>query len=72
MDPSEGLERARRRDGHLGRFEAAEIEFHRRVRAAYLEIARRDPRRVRVLAADIAPERVFEQTWRALTDRFGR
>jgi dTMP kinase len=71
MDPSEGLERARRRDGHLGRFEAAEIEFHRRVRAAYLEIARRDPRRVRVLAADIAPERVFEQTWRALTERFG-
>jgi dTMP kinase len=72
IDPIEGLERARRRDGHLGRFEGAEIEFHRRVRTAYLEIARRDPQRVRVVAADLAPERVFEQTWRALTERFGK
>lgn len=64
LDPEEGLARARARDGaKTGRFENADLGFHRRVRAAYLEIARREPRRVAVIASDRSPDAVFAETW---------
>jgi dTMP kinase len=45
-----GLARAHRRDsGRSGRFENEDPAFHERVRAAYLEIARENPGRVRVI-----------------------
>jgi dTMP kinase len=71
LDPRIGLERARRRDGSVGRFEAAESAFHDRVRAAYLEIARREPARVAVIATAGPVEAVFEETWRRIASRFG-
>ncbi len=45
------LERARSRnvdegDGHLGRFEAKTLGFHRRVREGYMALLKRDPSRV--------------------------
>jgi len=64
VDPEEGLARARARDGERGaRFEAADLEFHRRVRRAYLEIARREPERVAVIPARDGAEEVFARTW---------
>jgi dTMP kinase len=69
--PEDGLARARSRDGSVDRFEAADLQFHRRVRSAYLEIARREPRRVRLIPAAEDPDRVFEHTWRHLSVRFG-
>lgn len=71
VDPGLGLERARRRDKGSGRFESAEISFHERVREAYLEIARREPGRVVVIAGDRAPDEVFTSTWGAISSRFG-
>ncbi|HYB52295.1 MAG TPA: dTMP kinase [Thermoanaerobaculia bacterium] len=68
--PEEGLARARQRDQHVGRFEGSPLEFHRRVRAAYLEIAKREPDRVRIIAAAAPAERVFEETWRHIAERF--
>ncbi len=71
LEPASGLARALRRDGNrVGRFEAADLGFHERVRSAYLAIARREPRRVRVIAAEGTEEEVFSQTWRAITERF--
>lgn len=70
LDPEEGLSRALDRDGRLGRFEATEIAFHRRVRAAYLEIARREPERVAVISARGGAAEVFGETWRILAERF--
>lgn len=70
LDPRLGLERARQRDGRVGRFEAAEDAFHDRVRATYLAIARREPERVAVIAADGPAEKVFEETWRRIASRF--
>jgi dTMP kinase len=69
--PEEGLARARSRDRHVGRFEGADLSFHQRVRGAYLEIARREPERVRLIAAHEGPERVFAETWRHIAERFG-
>jgi len=71
VDPAAGLARARRRDGRDGRFEAADMAFHERVRAAYHQIARREPVRVRIVAADGPPELVFEAAWSLLAGRFG-
>jgi dTMP kinase len=71
LDPKDGLARARRRDGGaLGRFEAVRLDFHERVREAYLAIARREPERVAVVSASGPPEEVFKETWTRLAERF--
>lgn len=70
LDPREGLARARLRDAGEGRFESAALAFHERVRAGFLAIARREPRRVAVVAAAGDAVAVFESTWRILSERF--
>jgi dTMP kinase len=73
LAPSSGLARAiRRDDNRAGRFEAADLAFHERVRAAYLEIARREPERVVVIPADGSADAVFARTWDAVSGRFPR
>lgn len=56
LDPRVALRRARgretRRNSKRSRFELEGLKFQQRVRAGYLAIARRDPRRVRVVSAD--------------------
>ena len=71
IDPREGLARAKRRDAGQGRFEAASLAFHERVRAAFLAIARREPERVAVVPAQGDAAAVFADTWRILSVRFG-
>lgn len=62
-----GLARARRRDGGAGaRFENESREFHERVRSAYLEIAAREPERVRRIDSDRDPDEVFADVRRHL------
>jgi dTMP kinase len=71
LDPREGLDRKTRRGGRgVGRFEETELEFHVRVRRAYLAIARRDRRRVRVLDATRPVDQLAADTWAALAERF--
>ena len=71
LDPSEGLDRKSRRGGRgVGRFEETELAFHESVRRAYLAIAKRDRKRVRVLDASRSPRVLFADTWRALAERF--
>jgi dTMP kinase len=51
---AEGLERARsRRAGAADRFEAEAQAFFERVRAGYLELARREPKRIHVIDAAV-------------------
>lgn len=56
LDPRAALARAQgretRRNSRRGRFEAQGRQFHTRVRAGYLAIARQEPRRVKVVRAD--------------------
>ncbi|MCJ7784882.1 MAG: dTMP kinase, partial [Desulfobacterales bacterium] len=61
-----GLKRAIQRNRRLKqereeRFEREEIEFHRRVRKGYLAIARKEPRRVKVIDTRQGEEKVFEK-----------
>jgi len=61
-----GLKRALQRNQTLKqereeRFEREEIQFHRRVRKGYLAIAKKQPRRVKVIDTREGEERVFEK-----------
>ena len=49
LDPAEGIRRIS--DRRLDAFEKMDLDFHRRVREGYLEIARTDKSRIAVLAA---------------------
>ncbi len=46
------------------RLESERVDFHRRVRHGYLDLANRDPSRVKVIDADRTPEEVFQSTWK--------
>ena len=56
LDPSIGLDRARDRDQSRGqdkdRFEREGIGFYKRIRRGYMELARREPARIKVIPAD--------------------
>ncbi|MBS4760892.1 MAG: dTMP kinase [Clostridium sp.] len=51
------------------RMEAAGIEFHKKVRSGYLEIAHQEPQRVKVVNANNSIEKVFDDT-KAILDEF--
>jgi dTMP kinase len=62
LSPARGLERARRRSGLAAdRFEAETEAFFTRVRDGYLEVARREPHRVKVIDAGLELKAVEAQ-----------
>ncbi len=70
LDPAVGLARAKSsRGGQLDRMESEPMEFHNRVREAYVEQAGFDPERYVVLDASQSPSVVEEQIRREL-DRY--
>ncbi len=48
------------------RMESAGIEFHKKVRQGYLEIAKQEPERVKIVDANNSIEKVFEDTKKIL------
>ncbi len=72
LDPQLALARAQgretRRKSRHGRFESQGLQFHQRVRAGYLAIARRTPQRVKVVPAD-RPVLEIQREIRALVER---
>jgi dTMP kinase len=70
VDPREGLaRRGRSAGGGLDRMERERIEFHERVRAAYLETAKRSPGRFRVIPVERGEEEVWARV-RSELDRY--
>ena len=65
VPPSIGLDR-RRRDGALNRLDEAELDYHERVRAGYLELAAREPGRWSVIDAASGSEQVAQAVWDAV------
>ena len=53
------------------RIESAPLDFHRRLRDGYLELARREPERFAVIDATAPVEDVSAAVWRAVTERLG-
>jgi dTMP kinase len=75
LDPAVGLARASKRRGADGRadaFEASDLDFHARVRAGYLALARREPMRFAVIDAAVEPGEVAQRVLEAVKKRAGQ
>ena len=51
------------------RMESAGIEFHKKVRQGYLEIAKNEPQRVKVIDANLTIEQVFDQVRKIIDEK---
>jgi dTMP kinase len=71
LDAGTGLQRALARRGAESRFERFGRDFHERIRAAFLDIAKRYPDRCRVIDAAGSEETVAEAIFAAVARRFG-
>jgi dTMP kinase len=81
LDVEEGLKRNRRLDAlqaqapsaasgsKNNRFEVESLEFHRRVRAGFLELAKREPERFAVLDATLPPDKLEAQIRKVVAER---
>ena len=73
LSPQQGLERAwqqlhsGQRVQRESRFESETIAFHEKVRAGYLDLARREPQRFHVINAARSPDQVFAEISKTLT-----
>lgn len=72
LDVEIGFRRLARRaaegGGAADRMEREDLEFHRRVRRGYLELARAEPSRFRVLDATAAEDELAARIWEDLRD----
>lgn len=59
----------RRGEGTPDRFEAESLEFHEKLREAYLSIAAEEPERCVVIDAGAAKEEVAKEVWEAVKSR---
>jgi dTMP kinase len=66
-----GLARKHSQASEWNRFEAEAQAFHVRVRAGYLDLASRDPRRWSCFNGEKPPEQLSEEIWRAVAPRLG-
>lgn len=66
LDPSVGLSRLGRK---LDRLERESLDFHKRVREGYLQIAKDHPARVFVVDANQPKEKVYEQVLKKLLEK---
>ena len=70
-----GLNRSRRRirlegkEQAEGRFEDKELTFHERVREGYLQLARREPERFRIVDAGLSVDKVHEKICSCITEK---
>jgi dTMP kinase len=70
LPATEGLRRAKARGGVSDRFERETIEFHERLREAFLAIARREPTRCIVIDANRDPANVAADILKVVEERF--
>lgn len=76
MDPQKAFERVARRSveagtpGAVDRFEKEDLDWHRRLRQAFLEIASANRDRCVIVHADRTEEQLAEAIWIAVTDHF--
>jgi dTMP kinase len=62
----EGQKRAKLQNRVFDRFESENIEFHKRIREKYLEIAKESPKRIKVINSLRKTSEVQEQIWETL------
>lgn len=69
LDPEEGLRRAAaRREGPADRYEKEKLELHQHRRRAFLEIARREPKRCKIINAAQHQDSVANEVMNAVLE----
>ena len=68
LDPAAGRSRSRSRSEPEDRLEREADEFFARINAAYLDLQRQDPERIRAIDAGQPPQRVLAQALDELDD----
>lgn len=71
ISPQEGLRRAQERNHNEKRFESMPMDFHRRIRAGFLAIAAREPKRCVVLDAGQDPKSLHTRILNTVGQRLG-
>ena len=69
VDPEDGLRR--KAPGARNRFESIDLAFHRRVREGFLDLAREEPGRWRLVASSRHIDRVFDDVLAIVVGRVG-
>jgi len=74
MDPEAAFERVAQRaleeGGTADRFEKEDLDWHRRLREAFLDIAQKNPERCVVIDADRGEDDLEDVIWATITGRF--
>ena len=70
LDPAIGLARAKSRAGAEDRYERKGLAFHQKLRDGFLDIARKDPARCRIIDAGASLDSVEIAVWDAVKDLF--
>lgn len=73
MAPDHGIGRARDRNARTqgpdeGRFEQESLAFHSKVRQGYLDLARQEPERIKIVDAHGTLDEVADRIWRITSD----
>lgn len=71
LDPSAGLARSRGAEAGEDRFEGKGAEFHAKVRASFLDIAKREPQRCAVLNASAGKDETLARALAVIAERLG-
>ena len=61
LEPEIGLQRRQKGNGEWNRMDAYQLEYHNRVRRGYLELAKKEPGRWRIVDAEQKPDMVQSQ-----------
>jgi len=76
MEPDKAFKRVAQRaiedgiPGAVDRFEKEDLDWHRKLRAGFMEIARRNPDRCAVISADQPEDALEEEIWALVCSRF--
>jgi len=75
IDPEVGLARSWAKAGQMEfaelRHESRALEFHHNLRRGYLELAKQEPRRIKVLNADQPIEKLHQDVLQIIKEKFG-
>jgi len=70
LEPEEGFRRIKKAKKILDRFEREKLDFHRRVRAGYLRIARNEKKRVKLVDASLSTPEVHRRVLQIVSHQF--
>ena len=63
IDPNVGLGRSKRRNNNELRYENMPLSYHKKIRSAYLDIAKKNKKRIKIIDASLDKDLISEIIW---------